>query len=679
MKRFISILLFIIVYVPTIMVAQSNSIIEDTLKTQFLDEVIVKSQYQYAKRKGDKFVVSFKGSSFYEGKTITESLALCPLVTREGDSFKVLGKESTIVYIDGRPSTLSGEDLMAFLDTKSVGEIERVEIIAMPSGKFADANKSGVINIVTAPKSQLGTMAMINAGAVKGHNFGGLTNGMFAVNVKDVSINLFANYANQKKTRREESTYAFSSSEHTRELSDFTQHGRPFTTTGSVEWKTRSNLLGGSYTYASLLVDADYNNASSDATIWTKNSNARNHNQTFQLYDDWNIGKNIISFLYSLYDRSNETNDVYWSDEKAKHFDYAKHKINNVKMDVTSKLSDTWELNYGVSANYLRMSSDFSYDDWKNDVHYREDVLKGYLATTNEWRRWTITAGLNFEHTKQDFAGNRKTYNSWLPNVNVSYKSDWGQLYGQFSKTIQRVPYTSLTLSPLYFSPQSITIGNPELKPEESYNVSAGMNRGNLNVELFYKKYENAYMQYSYAENEQIINCFANISDEHQCGMNLSYSHSISTMLLGKVNVSSYYVHSDDEKIGKKHSWNNYLSTSLSIRPDRKRRFDADIRYWALFPQKERGIEWNNRGSFDVDMNYNIIPSMLRLTFSVKDLFNQNFASYSRMYNGVNVACKNTFDNRKVGLTLKLTLSNKKQVGRNSQKSIDEVDRIPTE
>lgn len=101
-------------------ISQNNAMAKDSLPTHLLDEVIVKSKYQYAKRKGDKFMISFKGSTFYEGKTIAEGLGLCPLISRQGDIFKILGKESTVIYVNGRPSTLTGVDLAAYLDTKKL-------------------------------------------------------------------------------------------------------------------------------------------------------------------------------------------------------------------------------------------------------------------------------------------------------------------------------------------------------------------------------------------------------------------------------------------------------------------------------------------------------------------------------------------------------------------------------
>lgn len=656
-----------------------NTIVEDSLTTYKLDDVIVKSQYRYAKRKGDKFVVSFKNSPFYEGKTLAESLSMCPLITRQGEAFHILGKASSVIYINGRPSTLSGEDLIAFLNAKNANEVERVEIIAMPTGRFADANKSGVINIVMSQNSKIGTMGIINAETIKGHKFGARTDGMFAFGLKNMSINVFANYVNQKKERESTAFYDFSNKENIQEVSEFCQHGRSFATTGSIEWRKKNNLLGCSYTYSSLLIDADYCNSATDALAWVKNANSNNHYNTFQVYDDWKLAGNTINFLYSWYDRRNKTDDVFTASQVSKHSDHANHTINNIKLNITSDLSDNWKIEYGISVNYLRMFSNFSYDIWKNSANYKENVWKGYILTSKQLGRWTIDAGINFEHTKQDFAGNQKTYNSWLPNVNITRKNNWGLLYCQFSMTMERVPYSCLTLSPIYFSPQSMTIGNPELQPEKDYNLNLGISKGNLNIEMFYKKYKNAYTQYSYTGNDSIVNGYINLDDEDQYGLNISYSHAISAMFLGKINISSYLDYSKTLDSGTDMNWNNYLSSSLSIRFDKKKRFDADISYWALFPQKERGMEWKNRACFNIAVNYNVIPSVLRIAFNINDLFNQNFAYFSRKHNDVNVINKNKFDNRKLALAVRYTLSNKKRVGRNQQKTIDDLRRIPTE
>ena len=49
---------------------------QDTLRVDTLGEIVVKSQYRYAKREGDGYVVSFKGSPFYKGKTLLDPLSV---------------------------------------------------------------------------------------------------------------------------------------------------------------------------------------------------------------------------------------------------------------------------------------------------------------------------------------------------------------------------------------------------------------------------------------------------------------------------------------------------------------------------------------------------------------------------------------------------------------------------
>ncbi len=141
---------------------------QDTLRVDTLGEIVVKIQYRYAKREGDGYVVSFKGSPFYKGKTLEEGLTLCPLLTKRGDSFSIVGKESASIYIDGRPSTMTGSDLMAYLSTQSTDEVDHIEIMPNPSGKFQAGNRAGVVNIVTKASGAVGFMGTVSNKVIKG-------------------------------------------------------------------------------------------------------------------------------------------------------------------------------------------------------------------------------------------------------------------------------------------------------------------------------------------------------------------------------------------------------------------------------------------------------------------------------------------------------------------------------
>ena len=48
----------------------------------------------------------------------------------------MLGKSGVQVYIDGKPSPLTGDDLAAFLKSMQASEIDNIEIITNPSAKY---------------------------------------------------------------------------------------------------------------------------------------------------------------------------------------------------------------------------------------------------------------------------------------------------------------------------------------------------------------------------------------------------------------------------------------------------------------------------------------------------------------------------------------------------------------
>jgi hypothetical protein len=58
------------------------------------------------------YTISFKNSPFYKDKSVTEALGRCPLISHTDESFNILGKVSTLIYINGKPSTLEVRTFM---------------------------------------------------------------------------------------------------------------------------------------------------------------------------------------------------------------------------------------------------------------------------------------------------------------------------------------------------------------------------------------------------------------------------------------------------------------------------------------------------------------------------------------------------------------------------------------
>lgn len=77
----------------------------------------------------------------------------------------ILNSKSVVVFIDGLPSTLTGNGLQNYLSSLPANAIDKVELIYNPAASFQASGS--VINIVTSTKRMKG----INASANINYNF----------------------------------------------------------------------------------------------------------------------------------------------------------------------------------------------------------------------------------------------------------------------------------------------------------------------------------------------------------------------------------------------------------------------------------------------------------------------------------------------------------------------------
>ena len=653
--------------------------ITDSITGDTLDEVIVKSQYKFAKKKGDKYIIQIKGIPFFMGKTFSEGLTICPLITQKENCFNILGKESTAIYINGKPTSLTGDGLMAFLNSKNTNEIDHIEIIPNPSIKYPVSNKSGIINIVTKVSNTNGVITNISESITKGKKWSERTNVFFGFNKKNLNINFFTNYAKMSKSRLSSTTYNFETNQLVSETSFFQQKATPYTSMLSAESKNNNNRLGISYIHESLKLNEIGENTTIANDVISKKSHSANQNDILQIYDDYSFEKNTISLLYSFYYRNNRFNNDYITKEIVNQYTYNKYEINNLKLDVESQINNKWKIQYGLSGNILRFVSNYALSNLKKQAQYDEKNMNIYFATSFDLHKVNISGGIKYEYTHQNYIGNINNYKHAVPNFTATWEGKFGQMFIGYSKEVEKVSYTNLTISPVYFSPTSYVIGNANLKPEIIHYINCGISKGNLNIELYYKKYKNSCIMFSIKDKENIINSYSNLKSEEQYGINMSFMKSFSTALLAKLSWESYWDKAFITETERNKSWNNFISTNFLVKLDNKNRFYININYWHLFPQKEHGVYWRNRSNLTLDATYNIIKNKLKSTLSFGDIFNQDFANNSRIYNNICSYQKNTFDNKKISLTMIYTISNKRLVKHIQQNIVDESNRISSE
>ncbi len=158
-----------------------------------LQGVTVTSQKPMVEVKADKTILNVEGTINSVGQDALELLRKSPgVMLDKDDNISLAGKNGVQVYIDGKPSPLSGTDLTNYLKSLQSAQIEAIELITNPSAKYEAAGNAGIINIKLKKNKTYGTNGSVNAGYGIG-KFGKYNAGI-ALNHRNKYVNLFGNY-----------------------------------------------------------------------------------------------------------------------------------------------------------------------------------------------------------------------------------------------------------------------------------------------------------------------------------------------------------------------------------------------------------------------------------------------------------------------------------------------------
>jgi hypothetical protein len=169
------------------------SLITLTQAAKSLEGVTVTSQKPMVEVKADKMVMNVEGTINAVGNDGLELLRRAPgVIVDKDDNISLAGKNGVQVYIDGKPSPLSGTDLSNYLKSLQSSQIESIELITNPSAKYEAAGNAGIINIKLKKNKTLGTNGSVNAG----YNVGtyGRYNAGLNLNHRTKTMNIFGSY-----------------------------------------------------------------------------------------------------------------------------------------------------------------------------------------------------------------------------------------------------------------------------------------------------------------------------------------------------------------------------------------------------------------------------------------------------------------------------------------------------
>jgi len=568
---------------------------EMTALPKELQGVTVTNQKPIVEVKADKTILNVEGTINATGSTALELLRKSPgVLVDKDDNLSLSGKNGVQVYIDGRPSPLTGKDLAEYLKTIQSTMIESIELITNPSAKYDAAGNAGIINIKLKKNKAMGTNGSVNAG----YNLGTYPkyNAGLALNHRNKKINLFSTYNFSKATAENQISINRAVLD-----SSFDQHTTLTAKPTNNNFKAGMDYFVNSKSTLGVIVNGVFGQGEVVSTSYTpivyiptntlvKNlqagaaNNFKRNNINANInykYSDTSGHDLNMDADYGYYDiNSNQLQPNIYYDasgnneiSRAVYQMIAPSKIHiySFKTDYEQRFAGG-KLGIGGKISYVNSDNDFQrynvfsasklMDTLKSNAFlYKENINALYANFNRPMKGWILQVGLRMEnthsqghstgfksggggYTSYDSSFNR-VYTDFFPSAAITFnknpKSQWSITY---SRRIDRPSYQSL--NPFEFKLDEYTYqkGNTTLRPQ--YTNSIGITntyKFKLNTTLNYSHVKDVFTQIiDTAERSKAFITQKNLATQDIISLNISYPLQIK-WYTGFFNLNSYYSH----------------------------------------------------------------------------------------------------------------------------------------
>ena len=495
-------------------------------ETERLKEVEVKAKKPLIERQMDKLVVNVSASPLSAGSNGNDILRRAPGVRIDKDGNITVNGKSVEIWVDGKPSYLSGQQLKAMLDGTDGNTIEKIEIISNPSAKYDASGQGGIINIKTKRNMMKGLNGMLSAG------YGGMYFGDVKRWLSQEMFSLMLNYRGEKTYTFGQFTQVFAQNdidfESYRETpflknysySDYAMNFQYYMLKVGNDWYIDSlNTFGFILQVPFMDVDqhivpgrnSAYMIQGVDTTNSTTNSQNRlkapqhtanlNYTHTFSEALERELTVNID---YNRYNNGSvnfqETNyDKTFGGINSLGIDIKSRQIVNIysgKLDFQTKFWKTGMIEAGVKYALSSTDNNMTTDSTRNGAarptdhnafRYDEHVAAAYISVGKQFgEHWSVKLGLRGEYTfshgdwKDDGLDSiiNKSYFDPFPTAYVGYTSKpLGKLQqpisvsASYTRRIKRPNYWMLNPFTSYVDAYTIQKGNTNLTPEFNNDV----------------------------------------------------------------------------------------------------------------------------------------------------------------------------------------------------------------
>jgi iron complex outermembrane recepter protein len=543
------------------------------ISAKMLEGAEITAEKSFMMNNIDKKTYNTEQLAVTAGGNVKDVLDNIPSVEVDQDgNVSLRGNENVTIFIDGRPSGLTGSGGKSLLESIPASAIENVEVITNPSAKYDPDGISGIINIVTKKNKLQGFTGNVGVNGSTDESYGG----NLSLAYRKGKWNVYTNYGFNRRVRNfkgksyretyfndvtdiltQDETGVDKGYNHNLKAGfDFNLNDRN-TLSGSALYNT-----GNSREHEDVLY-REYDLFNVQDSLYVRNTidDERDFNVDFDL--NWKHffsqkGRTINFLGTASFDQS-ENDNIYDQTgylfnaipdlstlELERDFTKEDNTIYTASADYEHPLGDDKKVEAGYKGTFRSFDTDFLFEEYDafageyfNDTNrtnrfiYRDQLHAAYAQFRQTLGKFGYQVGVRSEYatTESELVTSSETFSkdyfSIFPSAFVTYKPDEkSQLKATYSRRINRPRKWSLNPFANYEDPLNIRKGNPFLDPEytDSYELEYSRFIGKVSVTATgYARFTTDYIQrYRTVSPDGITTVtFENLNSQRNYGLEL--------------------------------------------------------------------------------------------------------------------------------------------------------------
>jgi len=683
-----------------------------------LGEVTVTAQRPMLEVKPDKTVFNVDGSVNATGNSALELLRKAPgVVIDNNENITMLGRAGVQIYIDGKPSPLSGADLANFLKTVNSSEIDAIELISNPSAKYDASGNAGIINIRLKKDKSLGANGSFNLGATQGiaSSYNASVNG----NYRNKKLNVFGTYSfndgenpNEMNLYREQNGVVLDQvtdqgnlwvSNNLKIGADYflnDKHTLGFMVNGNISDNSSPNS---SFTYISTIGSSDIDSILVAESSFDSERQNFNYNLNYVFRDEGtslnvdldygqfrNDGRSFQPNIYK--DASGEITlqERIFQNETPTDIDIYTFKLDYERDFMKGKLGA------GLKSATVLTDNTFNFFDVLNDTpilntdrsnqfDYTENVNAAYLNYTRQIDKFGFSLGLRMEQTNSTgdltsfIPSNnnmvKRSYLDFFPSGGVTYApNEDHSLQLNFSRRINRPSYQDLNPFENKLDELTFEKGNPFLNPEYATNIKLTHTfKYRFNTSISYSHTTDQITRFvDVSGTKGAFITWLNLADQHNYSIAFSAPITVTEWWSSYTNLTGFHMQNRGDYGGEKivnlnaTAFNLYSQHTFTLPKD----WSLELSGWYNSPSIWEGtFEMEAQYSIDAGVQKKFLDGKANLKLAVSDIFRTTPFTGTSQFGALFMQINGNWDSRRVSASLSYRFGNNQVKGSRRRKT----------